>query len=66
MSDWWNHSICEDCWNAQNPTKPARSVKTQGEQTCCFCGDKHSSGIYVRHDPASLKCGGEHKKGSEQ
>ncbi len=32
-------------------------------ESCCFCGSKHESGIYIRHDPKdpALKCGGEHE-----
>lgn len=32
-------------------------------ESCCFCGNKHESGIYIRHDPKdpTLKCGGEHE-----
>jgi hypothetical protein len=56
----WNHSMCEDCWNARNPDRrvPVRARYPQ-EELCCYCGRKHSSGIYYRDDPKNVACKGE-------
>jgi hypothetical protein len=57
----WTHSICVECWIARNPgRKPVRVITEEKPQPCCFCGDSHVSGIYVRHDPEELICKGEH------
>ena len=60
----WNHAICDNCWRKRNPDfrSPFRVVDKTAE-TCCFCVEKTSSGIYVREDPksAKLKCGGAHE-----
>jgi hypothetical protein len=63
----WNHSICEDCWDKRNPGREPVRVRLEKledmnaiNEVCCFCGDKHSSDIYVREDPAGLVCKGEH------
>lgn len=61
MSDRWNHSICQKCWDEKNPDRLA--VKTTGGdlEKCCFCGALHDSCIYVRQDPATLACSGVHE-----
>lgn len=37
---------------------PATVVSQPVIEGCCFCGNFHVSGIYVRHDPEGLRCGG--------
>jgi hypothetical protein len=51
----WNHSICNKCWDRQNPDRQAHTVSSKYER-CCFCGYIHNSGIYVRKDPATIVC----------
>ncbi len=65
MSDW-THSICERCWRRWFYGQPAPdTLRADYRQllNCCFCDQKHESGIYVRHDPKdpALTCGGEHE-----
>ena len=61
----WSHSICDDCYAMHFPyADPFRFTDPQKE-TCCFCGQSTQSGIYVRHDPDTLRCHGEHQNGSE-
>jgi hypothetical protein len=60
----WTHSICERCWRRrEGKRRPVATDKWAPLESCCFCDQKHQSGIYVRHDPTSdqLKCGGEHE-----
>lgn len=60
----WNHSICDKCWIARNPGREAVKIREEFRdekpETCCFCGRPHGSGIFVRHDPAELRCQGNH------
>jgi hypothetical protein len=57
----WSHVICEVCWSKREKglTDPIRVVERR-EETCCFCGELTTGGIYVRADPALTKCGGNH------
>jgi hypothetical protein len=56
----WTHSICQDCWDKKNPDRQAFRLASVGhdEEKCCYCGKPHTSGIYVREDPAQVPCGG--------
>jgi len=56
----WTHSICKDCWNKRNPDRPYIGDDAGDLETCCFCGKRHQSGLYVRHNPEELQCKGEH------
>lgn len=65
----WTHSLCEDCWNLRHPYVAhhpgtgrgvTRIVGGLQEETCCGCGRKHESGIYVRGDPKNFSCYGIH------
>jgi hypothetical protein len=59
MSSKWNHNICEECWFEQHPTR--KPIRMEHEpDLCCFCGASNVDGIYVRHDPETLLCKGEH------
>lgn len=62
MSNRWNHSICQSCWDDRNPLRRAvQFVPEIGEpKTCCFCGRPTKAGIYVRQDPAEMRCQGVH------
>jgi hypothetical protein len=58
----WTHSICVECWNKKNPDREPIAFKPdfREEDKCCYCSEKHSSGIYVRENPADMPCNGEH------
>lgn len=43
-------SCCDDCWWKRRQQEPYR-MKDAEEETCCYCGEKNTSGIYVRVDP---------------
>ncbi len=51
----WNHSICVRCWNARWPSRRPYAVLND-KSTCCFCGELHTSGIYIRTGPTNLIC----------
>lgn len=61
MSEW-SHSICDDCWLIKCGEEgelrlPVRvKYEHRDEETCCFCGEKTMSGIYIRQDPAKMDC----------
>lgn len=54
----WTHSICGSCWLEREGERPA--VRAQNaDDVCCFCGTKTALGIYIRQDPATVKCQGQ-------
>jgi hypothetical protein len=57
-SPTWTHSICPACWQKRNAGEPYRQAEDPDLEICCFCGEAHRSGIYVRTNPASslLSC----------
>jgi len=67
MSSPWTHSICEDCWKKKEPDRPAFSFHEnyRQQEVCCYCQKSHRSGIYVRDDPRTLPCKGNHKDADE-
>ena len=62
----WTHSICTPCWEFKNPNRPATKFTDDTLQTCCFCGNGTSDGIYVRESPDLLRCEGIHDKETGQ
>ena len=52
----WVHSICDTCWRARNGEREPVRIRAPESSPCCFCGERHASGIYVRHEPAGLYC----------
>lgn len=58
----FNHTVCEVCWFARNPTRyPVTLVRVQGDNRldhCCLCGSTKLTRIWVRLDPATepLRC----------
>lgn len=64
MSDKFNHSICRECWNKKNPGHRAHALEGADIDICCYCGEEHDSGIYVR-DVAVLECNGDHSHREE-
>lgn len=61
MMPGWTHSQCDTCWENRNGggRKPHRLLIREREK-CCFCGKMHESGIYVRADPETTECHGNH------
>lgn len=63
----WTHAICDTCYVAEStrdetlPEAPVR-MTTPVVEDCCFCGEPNISGVYIRRDPKSVKCGGAHEK----
>ena len=55
----WNHSLCDECWAALEGARIPCRVK-DGPETCCRCGEVHTSGIYQRRDPLTYLCNGTH------
>jgi len=55
------HSICPACWLKCNPDgrKPVQVADPPRPAICCFCGERHRSGIFVAEDGATLICRGE-------
>jgi hypothetical protein len=62
----WNHSTCDECWNARNPgitPKRAQNDLFRQAEKCCWCGVGHSSGIYVwQMNLNGLLCEGKHEE----
>ena len=68
----WTHRCCVDCWMkffmerfGPDPVTLNKELCPEVEP-CCFCGvELHNDGrgIYVREDPAILRCRGEHGQG---
>lgn len=56
----WTHTICEDCWNEKNPERTATKMEAGASEKCCYCSEYTRSGIYIRDDPNTLRCRGEH------
>ena len=57
--------MCDPCWKRREPNREAVRVLVEGKgfnERCCFCGSHHASGIYVRQDPTTLPCNGEHEE----
>jgi hypothetical protein len=53
--------MCFSCWNAKHPDREPVVVREEfRDETCCWCGALHGSGIYVREDPDTLRCSGNH------
>ena len=51
----WTQPICDTCYPGWFPDGvPFRFVKPEKER-CSFCGEDTTSGIYVRHDPLSVR-----------
>jgi len=51
----WTHPVCLACYLAMFNRVPYMLAGPPPEQ-CCFCGGLTLKGIYVRHDPAALRC----------
>jgi len=52
----WTHNICDLCWDELHPNRaPTRLMLDDEPVVCCFCGEQTGSGIFIRHDPKTLK-----------
>lgn len=57
----WTHTMCDPCWAAQRgEATPVRMLAAPPER-CCYCGALTISGIFIREDPTTLRCGGWHE-----
>lgn len=66
----WTHAICAPCWNERHPERPIETTSRIVEsfridEPCCFCGETTSAGIYLRADPQTTLCKGEHPNESD-
>lgn len=52
----WTHAICDPCWDERHPYREPVQMIDAPRETCCFCGEPTTGGIYVRHDPRDLSC----------
>jgi hypothetical protein len=55
----WNHSLCEDCWDARHSQVSPVRLAPPDREPCCICQREHASGIYLELDPTLLPCRGE-------
>jgi hypothetical protein len=51
----WIHALCESCWAAREHRTPPRITDAEAE-VCCACQTSTTSGIYIRANPATLRC----------
>jgi len=56
----WNHVICTECWDKREPQRIPSVVIEADTELCCFCEKPTNAGIFLREDPAKVKCGGKH------
>lgn len=56
----WTHALCDTCYEQREPGRePTRLTEPFVQvETCCFCGDETTSGIYYRLDPNKAPCHG--------
>lgn len=60
------HALCHPCWDRLFPRQyPAHAVDAGEPEPCCSCGEPTRAGIYVRAEPAKLKCAGAHGSATE-
>lgn len=62
----WTHVLCDSCWMVRNGEKLPHRVIGQNEEPqeiCCDCG-KACPGIYIRENPAAMRCDGVHPEGA--
>ena len=55
----WTHPICVACWNKRHPESQIAEGLVAPDESCCWCG-KGTCGIYVRADPSTVPCKGDH------
>jgi len=60
MSSSWTHAICELCWTVKHPGRLPHRVRGAVPETCCYCGATTDMGIFLRADPETVRCHGQH------
>ncbi len=60
MVSKWTHVSCGSCYSRMNPGREPSKVVDATEEICCFCRKITDEGIFVRADPNSALCKGEH------
>lgn len=61
----WTHAICDPCFEERYPDREPVRLKYAGQpeepaELCCFCGRVTVGGIFVRADPLTVACKGNH------
>jgi hypothetical protein len=51
----WTQALCDPCWVIRQGARIAHRVKDAPTEKCCDCGNRTTSGIYYRVDPATVK-----------
>ncbi len=57
----WKHLMCAACWNERRDkyasvyTLAVEGANSEGE-SCCWCGNNTTSGIWLREDPEKMSC----------
>ena len=46
--------VCDDCWDREYPDRPSPRVGQGERETCCKCGNRTFSGIYIRINPTTV------------
>lgn len=47
----WTQAMCDRCWDLFNPRRIPTRLLQPTEEICGVCGEKTTSGIYIRADP---------------
>lgn len=55
----WSHVMCEECWVFLRTGVPYRTISSPAKK-CCYCDKESNTGIYVRGNPATTPCKGQH------
>jgi hypothetical protein len=57
----WLHSICDQCWDKLCDYPPVKE-KEPKQYRCCWCGELHTSGIFIHREPKNTPCKGKHNE----
>jgi hypothetical protein len=50
-------AVCVGCWNERYPDDPKTNIATlvlPQPETCCYCGEEATSGLYEAVDPDAV------------
>lgn len=47
----WTQPLCSGCWDGLQPGRTPAVLTEPEPETCCVCGQRTNSGIYMRIDP---------------
>jgi hypothetical protein len=50
--------MCLPCWEDRYPGREPHVVLDSPTVMCCYCGNFAENGIYLRQDPAEVRCRG--------